>query len=46
VPILGGGEQKLGCGAQTPRQVVVEYFVKRDAKSATVGDVATIQFQE
>jgi hypothetical protein len=46
VPILGGGEQKLGCGAQQPRQVVVEYFVKRDAKSATVGDVATIQFQE
>jgi hypothetical protein len=46
VPILGGGEQKLGCGVQQARQVVVEYFVKRDAKSATVGDVATIQFQE
>jgi tetratricopeptide (TPR) repeat protein len=46
VPILGGAEQKLACGAHSPRQVVVEYFVKRDAKSATVGDVATIQFQE
>ncbi len=46
VPIQGGGEQKLGCGVQQPRQVVVEYFVKRDAKSATVGEVATIQFQE
>ena len=46
VPILGGGEQKLGCGAQAARQVVVEYFVKRDARSATVGEVATIQFQE
>ena len=46
VPILGGGEQKLGCGAQQPRQVVVEYFHKRDTRSATVGEVATIQFQE
>jgi len=46
VPIQGGGEQKLGCGAQQPRQVVVEYFVKRDAKAATAGEVAMIQFQE
>jgi len=43
--ILGGGEQKLGCGVQKPRPVVVEYFAKRDAKLATVGEVATIQFQ-
>jgi tetratricopeptide (TPR) repeat protein len=44
VAILGAGEQKLGCGVQQPRQVVVEYFAKRNAKSATVGEVATIQF--
>jgi hypothetical protein len=43
--ILGGGDQKLGCGVQKPRPVVVEYFAKRDAKLATVGEVATIQFQ-
>jgi hypothetical protein len=43
--ILGGGEQKLGCGVQKPRQVVVEYFAKRDAKLSTAGEVATIQFQ-
>lgn len=44
VTILGGGEAKLVCGAQKPRRIVVEYFAKRNAKSATVGDVATIQF--
>ena len=43
--VLGGGEQKLGCGVQKPRQVVVEYLAKRNAKLATVGEVATIQFQ-
>jgi hypothetical protein len=43
--ILGGGDQKLGCGVQKARPVVVEYFAKRDAKLATVGEVATIQFQ-
>jgi len=44
LPILGGGEQKLACGAQKPRQIVVEYFARRNAKLATVGEVATIQF--
>lgn len=43
--ILGGGDQKLGCGTQKPRQVTVEYFAKRNAQLATVGEVATIQFQ-
>lgn len=43
--ILGGGDQKLGCGAQKPRQVTVEYFAKRNAQLATVGEVATVQFQ-
>jgi len=46
VPVLGGSDQKLVCNAQNPRLVVVEYFVKRDARSTTVGEVATIQFQE
>jgi hypothetical protein len=44
VAILGGGDEKLGCGVQKPRRIVVEYFSKRDARSATVGEVATIQF--
>ena len=43
--VVGGGDQKLGCGAQKPRQVTVEYFAKRNAQLATVGEVATIQFQ-
>jgi len=43
--ILGGGDQKLACGAQKPRQVTVEYFAKRNAQLTTVGEVATIQFQ-
>ena len=44
LPILGGGTQKLACGVQKPRQVVVEYFAKRNAKLATTGEVATIRF--
>jgi hypothetical protein len=44
VPILGSGEQALGCGVQKPRRVVVEYFARRNAKTATVGEVATLQF--
>ena len=44
VAILGAGEQKLGCGVLKPRQVVVEFFARRDAKSVTVGEGATIQF--
>ena len=43
--ILGGGDQKLACGAQKPRPIAVEYFAKRNAQLATVGEVATIQFQ-
>jgi len=42
--ILGASEQKLACGAQKPRRIVVEYFAKRNARTATVGEVATIQF--
>ena len=45
VTILGGGQQTLSCGRQSPRRVTIEYFPKTNAKLATVGDVATIEFQ-
>jgi len=44
IAILGAGEEKLSCGVQKPRRIVVEYVAKRNAKTATVGEVATIQF--
>jgi hypothetical protein len=45
VVILGGGDQALGCGAQKPRPVTVEYFPKTNARLSTAGEVATIEFQ-
>jgi hypothetical protein len=45
IVILGGGDQSLGCGAQKPRRVTVEYFPKTNARLATAGEVATIEFQ-
>jgi hypothetical protein len=45
VTILGGGEQTLTCGRQKPRRVSIEYFPKANAKLATAGEVATIEFQ-
>ena len=45
VAIVGGGDQALGCGAQKPRKVSVEYFPKTNARLATTGEVATIEFQ-
>jgi tetratricopeptide (TPR) repeat protein len=46
VAVLGGaGELKLSCGAQGLRRVKVEYFPKANAKLATKGEVATIEFQ-
>jgi hypothetical protein len=42
--MLGEAEAKLACGTQKPRRIVVEYFAKRNARTATVGEVATIQF--
>jgi tetratricopeptide (TPR) repeat protein len=44
VAILGASSETLACGPQKVRRIVVEYFPKRDARSATVGEVATIQF--
>jgi len=46
VVVLGGGTLELACGAQrAPRLVVIEYFVKPDAKLAAAGEVATIEYQ-
>jgi len=41
----GGGERTLGCGVQKARHVTVEYVPKVNAKLATAGEVATIEFQ-
>jgi hypothetical protein len=43
--VAGGGQLNLGCGVQKPRHVTIEYFPKPNAKLATAGDVATIEFQ-
>ena len=45
IVIVGAGETKLGCGVQKPRRVTIEYFPKPDARLATAGEVATIEFQ-
>jgi tetratricopeptide (TPR) repeat protein len=45
VAIMGGGEQTLNCGRQQARRVVIEYFPKANARLATAGEVATIEFQ-
>jgi hypothetical protein len=46
IAVLGdAGELKLSCGVQQARRVKVGYFPKANAKLATKGDVATIEFQ-
>jgi hypothetical protein len=45
VVYTGNGEVSLGCGVQKPRQIRVEYFPKANARLATAGEVATIEFQ-
>ena len=45
IAIAGGGDQTLGCGAQKARRVSVEYFPKANARLATAGEAATIEFQ-
>jgi hypothetical protein len=45
VAITGGGEQTLNCGRQPGRRVTIEYFPKPNAKLATAGEVASIEFQ-
>ncbi|MCC6857718.1 MAG: hypothetical protein IT158_04110 [Bryobacterales bacterium] len=44
VALIGGGVQTLGCGPQKGRRVRVEYHPKPDSKTATAGEVATIEF--
>jgi hypothetical protein len=45
IAISGGGEQSLGCGVQKARQVIIGYVPKPNTRLATVGEVATIEFQ-
>jgi len=45
IVITGGGEHALGCGVQKAQRVSIEYFPKANARLATVGEVATIEFQ-
>jgi hypothetical protein len=45
VVYTGNGEVSLGCGAQKPRKITVEYFPKANARLAIAGEVATIEFQ-
>jgi len=45
VAVLGADNRlSLSCGVQKPRQVKIGYFPKTDAKLATRGEVATIEF--
>ena len=45
VAYSGTGEVSLGCGVQKARKITVEYFPKANARLATAGEVATIEFQ-
>ena len=45
VAFSGAGELTLGCGVQKPRRLTIEYVPKANAKLATIGEVATIEFQ-
>jgi hypothetical protein len=45
VAVLGDAKLELSCGTQKLRRVKVEYFPKANAKLATKGEVATIEFQ-
>jgi hypothetical protein len=45
VVYTGNGEVQLGCGVQKARKITVEYFPKANARLATAGEVATIEFQ-
>ncbi len=45
IVIEGGGDKTLGCGSQRPpRNISVGYFPKPDAKTATMGEAALIEF--
>ena len=42
---VSGGEMVFACGVQKPRKISVAYFPKANARLATAGEVATIEFQ-
>jgi hypothetical protein len=45
VIVINGDDAPFACGPQrTVRTVVVEYYPKSDAKLATIGEVATIEY--
>ena len=43
--LIGSSEQTLACGPQKSRRVAIEYFPKPNAKLATAGEAAVIQFE-
>jgi hypothetical protein len=45
IVIAGSNQAQLGCGVQKARRVIIEYFPKANARLATTGEVATIEFQ-
>ena len=45
IVFIGTQQATLGCGVQKPRRVAVDYFPKANARLATAGEVATIEFQ-
>jgi hypothetical protein len=45
IAVVGAREQALGCGKQKPRKISVDFHPRPDARLATAGDVATIEFQ-
>jgi len=45
ISIGGAGELTFGCGAQKARRVTVGYVPKVNARLATAGEAATIEFQ-
>jgi hypothetical protein len=46
VSFAGGGEQTFTCGTQKPaRRVMIDYYVKPDAKLGTAGEAVVIEFR-
>jgi tetratricopeptide (TPR) repeat protein len=45
IAISGSNQAQLGCGAQKPRHVTIEYYPKANTRLATAGEVATIEFR-
>jgi hypothetical protein len=45
IAVSGAGELTLGCGAQKPRRISVDYFPRANARLGTSGEAAVIEFQ-